>query len=79
MPYECVVSEAGLIGLTEPSLPAVAVTPSGVLAYQVREFIPSDGWLGEAMVIAAAMTWFGSGQGTVSRNCQRPRSTLAQH
>ncbi len=56
MPYECVVSEAGLIGLTEPSLPAVAVTPSGVLAYQVREFIPSDGWMGEAMVIAAAMT-----------------------
>jgi hypothetical protein len=39
MPYECVVSPVGLIGLTEPSLPTVAATPSGGLAYQVREFI----------------------------------------
>ena len=39
MPYECVVSEVGLIGLTEPSLPTVAATPSGSLAYQVREYL----------------------------------------
>ena len=39
MPYECVVSEIGLIGLTEPALPAVAATPSGSLAYQVREYL----------------------------------------
>jgi hypothetical protein len=39
MPYECVVSKVGLIGLTEPSLPAVAATPSGSLAYQVREYL----------------------------------------
>ncbi len=38
MPYECVVSEVGLFGLTEPSLSAIAATPSGGLAYQVREF-----------------------------------------
>ena len=31
MPYECVVSEIGLIGLLEPSLRSVAVTPSGAL------------------------------------------------
>ena len=37
MPYECVVSEVGLIGLTETSLPAIAATPSGSLDYQVRE------------------------------------------
>ncbi len=41
MPYECVVSEVGLIGLTEPSLPTVAATPSGSLAYQVREYLQS--------------------------------------
>ena len=39
MPYECVVSEVGLLGLLEPSLPAVAATPSGSLAYQVREYL----------------------------------------
>ena len=39
MPYECVVSDVGLIGLTEPSLPSVAATPSGGLAYQVREYL----------------------------------------
>ncbi len=42
MPYECVVSEVGLIGLTEPALAAVAATPSGgSLAYQVREYLQS--------------------------------------
>lgn len=39
MPYECVVSEVGLLGLSEPSLSAVAATPSGSLAYQVREYL----------------------------------------
>ncbi len=39
MPYECVVSEVGLVGLTEPSLPTFAATPSGSLAYQVREYL----------------------------------------
>lgn len=39
MPYELVVSEVGLIGLTEPALASVAATPSGGLAYQVREFL----------------------------------------
>jgi len=39
MPYECVCSEVGLIGLSEPSAPVVAATPSGNLAYQVREFL----------------------------------------
>jgi hypothetical protein len=39
MPYECVVSDVALIGLTEPSLPTVAATPSGSLAYQVREYL----------------------------------------
>ena len=37
MSYECVVSEVGLIGLLEPSLPAVAATPSGGLFYQAAE------------------------------------------
>ncbi len=41
MPYECVVSEVGLIGLTEPALAAVAATPGGSLAYQVREYLQS--------------------------------------
>lgn len=41
MPYECVVSPVGLIALTEPSLPSLAVTSSGTLAYQMREFIQS--------------------------------------
>ncbi len=36
MPYACVVS---LIGMLEPSLPSIAATPSGALAYQVREFL----------------------------------------
>lgn len=58
MPYECVVSEVGLIGLSEPSLPAIAATPSGGLAYQVREFIQAIAEVGGAMVIAAAMTGF---------------------
>jgi hypothetical protein len=39
MPYEVVVSDVGLIGLTEPSLPALALMPSGGLAYQVHEFL----------------------------------------
>jgi hypothetical protein len=39
MPYELVMSEVGLIGLTEPALPTVAATPSGGLAYQVREYL----------------------------------------
>ena len=39
MPYECVVSEVGLIGLTEPSLPALAITPTGGLSYQMHEFL----------------------------------------
>jgi hypothetical protein len=39
MPYECVVSEVGLIGFLEPSLPTIAATPTGGLAYQVREFL----------------------------------------
>ncbi len=37
MPYECVVSEVGLIGLADSSLPSIAATPSGGLAYQVSE------------------------------------------
>jgi len=37
MPYECVTSEVGLISLLDPALPSVAATPSGTLAYQVRE------------------------------------------
>ena len=37
MSYECVVSEVGLIGLLEPSLPTVAATPSGGLSYQAAE------------------------------------------
>ena len=41
MPYECVVSQVGLIGLMEPSLPAIAATPTGGLAYQVREHLQS--------------------------------------
>jgi hypothetical protein len=39
MPYEVVVSDVGLIGLTESSLPALALTPSGGLAYQIHEFL----------------------------------------
>jgi hypothetical protein len=39
MPYECVVSEVALFGLSEPSLPIAAATPSGGLAYQLREFL----------------------------------------
>jgi hypothetical protein len=39
MPYEVVVSEVGLIGVADPALRSVAVTPSGGLAYQVREFL----------------------------------------
>ena len=39
MPYECVVSDVGLIGLLEPALPSVAATPSGSLAHQVREYL----------------------------------------
>jgi hypothetical protein len=39
MPYECVCSEVALFGLSEPSLPIAAATPSGGLAYQVREFL----------------------------------------
>jgi hypothetical protein len=39
MPYECVCSEVALFGLSEPSLPVAAATPSGGLAYQVREFL----------------------------------------
>jgi hypothetical protein len=39
MPYECVVSDVALIGLSEPSLSTVAATPSGALAYQVREYL----------------------------------------
>jgi hypothetical protein len=39
MPYECVVSEVALFGLSEPSLPIAAATPTGGLAYQVREFL----------------------------------------
>ena len=52
MPYECVVSEVSLLGLLEPSLPAVAATPSGSLAYQVREYLQAfierdrDYWTG---------------------------------
>ena len=64
MPYECVVSGIGLIGLTEPALPSVAATPSGGLAYQVRECLPSFTRAGEAMVIAAAMTCLGCRAGT---------------
>ena len=52
MPYELVTSEVGLIGLTEPSLPSVAATPSGGLAYQVREFLQAIAERGAAMVIA---------------------------
>ena len=53
MPCELVVSEVGLIGLMEPSLPSVAATPSGGLAYQVREFLPAIAETGAAMVIAS--------------------------
>ena len=38
MPYEIVMSEVGLISLTDPAFAAMAATPSGSLAYQVREF-----------------------------------------
>ena len=31
--------DVGLIALAEPSLPSIAATPSGGLAYQVREFL----------------------------------------
>lgn len=41
MPYECVVSDVGLIGLTESSLPPLAITPSGGLSYQMREYVQS--------------------------------------
>jgi hypothetical protein len=41
MPYECVTSDVGLIGLTEPSLPALAITSSGGLSYQMHEFLQS--------------------------------------
>lgn len=39
MPYECVTSPVGVIGMMEPSLDTIAATPSGGLAYQVREII----------------------------------------
>ncbi len=52
MPYECVVSEVGLIALSEPSLSTIAATPSGGLAYQVREFLPAIAATGGAMVSA---------------------------
>ena len=52
MPYECVVSEIGLIALTEPSLSTIAATPSGGLAYQVREFLQAIAQVGGAIVIA---------------------------
>ncbi len=39
MPYECVVSDVGLIGLLEPSLPIVAATPSGSLVYQPCKYV----------------------------------------
>ena len=41
MPYELVVSEVAPISLLDPSLPAIAATPSGGLAYQVREHLRS--------------------------------------
>jgi hypothetical protein len=39
MPYECVTSQVGVIGMLEPSLSTIAATPSGGLAYQVREIL----------------------------------------
>ncbi len=41
MPYELVVSEVAPISLLDPSLPAIAATSSGGLAYQVREHLQS--------------------------------------
>ncbi|SRR6266702_2252614 len=39
MPYECVTSPVGVIGMLEPSLSTIAATPSGGLAYQIKEII----------------------------------------
>jgi hypothetical protein len=39
MPHICNTSKVGVIGLSDNSLSAIAATPSGGLAYQVREFI----------------------------------------
>ena len=41
MPYTCVTSPVGVIGMLEPSLSTIAATPSGGLAYQIQEIIQS--------------------------------------